>query len=895
MILSRASLVSIITSLIRDNAQGLISAANMRTVLRAIVDSDLNLGTDEVTLGLLADDVLAVLGTSGLDATKYQGTWDPTTNTPTIPAAAGGNSGNWYITSAAGTATGNAAGTYGAGDRVRSNGSAWQRMPAPPTIIPDGTITREMLIDELARAFVPSGSQDYVYAIVDINNRVAFGIKPTGELVGNLPTPDGSVTAAKIASEAVTRDKLHPDLEAYLPDDQSNDGGWVYAITDQNGRIAFGIKPDGSLFGKLSPTAGSIQRIHLDPTLEEVLPESLTSDEYVWTVVDQSGRVGLGITPDGSVRGKWIARDNWIDRQHLLTTFADTLPQPSESFDYPFSIVDQDGRIAFAITQEGRVRGKVELEEQSVDSDMIADEAVIPVHLGPELSRRTLPTAGDMVVDSHDNLWRGSAVEIPQPTEASGHGWARFQPLRTPVLYGVNSTGTTIEFRRSPGLCIRGTRYRATWDASTAQPDSNPLPGDWWHVSNAGTLAGVGTFAVGDRLVALGVQFNGGNLGPKWVKQRAGEFFHVGEFTPASFTPAFTVDGDTYVASAGGSYGGFTFVAGDTLARIGGAWRRIPAVDLGTVANGVPFHFKVDNADEIEFRRSDKSTTQVYLTGTGYRTVNPRRHDDRVVMFGDSLVSVVGLDTATGLALAPRPFTAFSYSGASSAQIMTMVRHYIRNGGDAYRGRLHIFFHGQNNSGNINETRRAALEFAAVVGARDSRFIFMSPYGQRVATWNGTRIVLSQFENAETAGNDTYELETWYQRAFPGQFISPRASILARVTSRTTPDLQFPGMTEGQVATTYKALPFSFFFNYSIVPWTPEALTFSGYWSTAGLPTGGTDGQYYVRTGNGFVGYIIVRWAGVWTEHSYDSTHMQRVGNDVLAEAISDFLTLNNL
>lgn len=187
------------------------------------------------------------------------------------------------------------------------------------------------------------------------------------------------------------------------------------------------------------------------------------------------------------------------------------------------------------------------------------------------------------------------------------------------------------------------------------------------------------------------------------------------------------------------------------------------------------------------------------------------------------------------------------------------------------------------------------MEFANSVGARDGRFLFLSVLGQRAATFNGTRIVLAQYEGALTPGDSFYELDDWYRKAFPGQFLSPRVELVARAASRTTPDLQFPGMTEAQVAATYNAVPFSFFFNYSIVPWTPGALTFQGYRSAAGLPTGGADGDYWIRSGGGVVGYIIVRWSGVWTEHSYDTTHMQRVGNDVLAEAISDFLTANNL
>jgi hypothetical protein len=90
-------------------------------------------------------------------------------------------------------------------------------------------------------------------------------------------------------------------------------------------------------------------------------------------------------------------------------------------------------------------------------------------------------------------------------------------------------------------------------------------------------------------------------------------------------------------------------------------------------------------------------------------------------------------------------------------------------------------------------------------------------------------------------------------------------------------------------------LPLSFFFNFAAVPWSASSLTFRGYRSAAGLPSGGSDGDYWLRSGGGTVGALIVRWAGVWSEHTYDVTHMTTTGNQVLAQAFADFLTTNSL
>lgn len=61
------------------------------------------------------------------DKSKYQGTWDPATDTPTIPAAASGNNGNWYVVSASGTSASPIATTWESGDIIFSNGSVWAR------------------------------------------------------------------------------------------------------------------------------------------------------------------------------------------------------------------------------------------------------------------------------------------------------------------------------------------------------------------------------------------------------------------------------------------------------------------------------------------------------------------------------------------------------------------------------------------------------------------------------------------------------------------------------------------------------------------------------------------------------------------------------------------------
>jgi hypothetical protein len=62
-------------------------------------------------------------------ASQYQGTWNASTNTPTIPAAAVGNKGWYYSVSVAGTTNINGINSWAVGDTIISNGAAWQKIP----------------------------------------------------------------------------------------------------------------------------------------------------------------------------------------------------------------------------------------------------------------------------------------------------------------------------------------------------------------------------------------------------------------------------------------------------------------------------------------------------------------------------------------------------------------------------------------------------------------------------------------------------------------------------------------------------------------------------------------------------------------------------------------------
>lgn len=140
---------------------------------------------------------------STLDLTKYQGTWDPSTDTPTIPAAAAGNNGNWYVAIASGTSTSPIASDWICGDVIVSDGSAWSR---------DTTDCGNGLTDYTDSSINPNGIfWTYQAAVGSLNRltdpsyRALLRLKIiSNSMDGTLPSLNDALTAAFGSGISVT-------------------------------------------------------------------------------------------------------------------------------------------------------------------------------------------------------------------------------------------------------------------------------------------------------------------------------------------------------------------------------------------------------------------------------------------------------------------------------------------------------------------------------------------------------------------------------------------------------------------------------------------------------------------------------------------------------------------
>lgn len=131
-----------VTSAIQTQIDAKAATSSLATVATSGAYNDL---TGKPTLGTAAAldagsaSGVATLGGDGkvptaqlpaavLGAASYQGTWNATTNSPAIPAAASGNKGYYYKVATAGTTTIDGISEWAVGDWIISNGATWDKV-----------------------------------------------------------------------------------------------------------------------------------------------------------------------------------------------------------------------------------------------------------------------------------------------------------------------------------------------------------------------------------------------------------------------------------------------------------------------------------------------------------------------------------------------------------------------------------------------------------------------------------------------------------------------------------------------------------------------------------------------------------------------------------------------
>ncbi|HID4428803.1 hypothetical protein [Klebsiella pneumoniae] len=771
-------------------------------------------------------------------------------------------------------------------------------------------------IDDLASRGLISTELDDGLDIVDVEydpvsmRMSKFTMRDGRVFIPLLQLSENSVTGNNIQNGSVSSEKLSLDVQSILSQELDPDTGFSEINYDPvTRRMCSYTTTDGQVFiPLLQVPENSVGNSQLSTEVQQVIPLDLDPD---------TGYVSVDYDPVTKRMSSYVTTDGDVFISRLL--LGDDIVR--------FSTLTED------------VQNKIIAHPQDV-------------------------------VDARPDATRSTLSEIAVRTNArDGSAWSPLPSHVCKAAFGINGTGTAIEYRQASGLLFTGKAragvftpgavpsltkkgrflttavttptgtfavgdyysYEAyntngnlsetlpgTWGSQSLYCGDNLVwngtefviqrgPGtgvikiadSWYEVTAAGTFNGMALQA-GDKLLYTGLQTAGGaSMTPRWVllSSASDALVYAGEFAPASGYPASPLRNSVYQASAAGTISGNSFSAGDYALWDGSAWIRIAGQASVTVAAGSSISLRCSqNSDEWEIRRSDKSYGPVGVRLKAQVMTTIRKSlGSKLLLIGDSLFGS-GNSGNQILSEVSVPGEVRSYGGSTSDQVLGMLKQEILVNGDNYAGQVICFWHGQNNQPTIDlnaaQIRQDSIEMAALVGARDARYIFLTIMGQRTETWNGSRIVVQQHEDQFAKTGVLYELCEWYRRMFPGRWFNVYQNMLAAATDAIDPT--FPGMTEKQVASTYGVLPWSFFNGGSFTGFTTNDLVYKGTWSDTVLPTGGSSMDYYIRIGGGTVGNIIYNNGGVWSEKSIDRTHLSNSGGLALANGGAGFSTISS-
>jgi hypothetical protein len=185
--------------------------------------------------------------TNAIGALNYKGTWDASTNTPTIVSSVGVK-GDYYVVSVAGTTNINGISNWGIGDWIVFNGSTWQRVEGGAdlngvNVSFTGTASGPTYETNNATAGLTISDNDITADGTDANIDIDLIPKGTGEV--NLPKVDidsGAIDGTTIgASVASTGSFTQLDVDNVRIDgntvSSTNTNGDLLLIPNGNGKV----------------------------------------------------------------------------------------------------------------------------------------------------------------------------------------------------------------------------------------------------------------------------------------------------------------------------------------------------------------------------------------------------------------------------------------------------------------------------------------------------------------------------------------------------------------------------------------------------------------------------------------------------------------------------------
>lgn len=114
--------------------------------------------------------------------------------------------------------------------------------------------------------------------------------------------------------------KRYPSTALVAPLILSSPAGYTWAVTDQDGRMVLGVKDDGTtVAGKMQPLAFEAAEVGI--TGSGMSMKYPTPNGYRWAIIDQDGRMALGLTDGGSLKTVDLVAStlNGVSVQSIIT------------------------------------------------------------------------------------------------------------------------------------------------------------------------------------------------------------------------------------------------------------------------------------------------------------------------------------------------------------------------------------------------------------------------------------------------------------------------------------------------------------------------------------------------------------------------------------------------
>ena len=141
------------------------------------------------------------------NAPSYQGTWNASTNTPTLTSSVG-TQGYYYVVSTAGTTSLNGVANWSVGDWAIFSGGVWEKIPGSNSESFTSLTTVNLAVTGLTGYMYANGSGNVIASTTIPTSSLSGTVSLTTQVSGTLPVANGGtgVTASTGANSVVLRD-----------------------------------------------------------------------------------------------------------------------------------------------------------------------------------------------------------------------------------------------------------------------------------------------------------------------------------------------------------------------------------------------------------------------------------------------------------------------------------------------------------------------------------------------------------------------------------------------------------------------------------------------------------------------------------------------------------------